>query len=102
MRSVHRVPGERTLVPYVSVVVGLCFAALATGILPLTARADGSPSAGSPTCFAPIAGTTQVAFPVGATPPALPYPQVHQLTNEYSDRGFVFSDDDSDMAVRYK
>ncbi len=55
-----------------------------------------------PGCYAPLPGLTQVAFPLGATPPALPYPQKHQLTDEYVDLGFLFSDADADLPSAYR
>jgi hypothetical protein len=45
---------------------------------------------------------TQVAFPVGAVQPVLPYGEQFQLTNEYANQGFVFSDDDSDIPTGHK
>jgi hypothetical protein len=49
-----------------------------------------------------MAGFTQVAFPVGGTPPALPYPQKHQLTDEYAAHGFLFSEADADLPSGYR
>lgn len=65
--------------------------------LPKPAAADGGGDPTLPICFAPQAGFTQVAFPPGQVPPHLPYPQAHQLTDEYIGLGILFSDDDSDM-----
>jgi hypothetical protein len=48
-----------------------------------------------------VAGLTQVEFPVGGTPPALPYPEVHQLTDEYAALGFLFSDDDGGLPAAF-
>jgi hypothetical protein len=81
--------------------------AAAAGLVMLAAPAASADDGGGgpppiPTCAAPMPGFTQVAFPVGGTPPQLPYPQKHQLTNEYEHLGFVFSDYDADLPSSYR
>jgi hypothetical protein len=79
--------------------LGLVIALLA---LPTAAAADGGGGGQLPGCYAPLPGHTQVPFPIGATPPSLPYPEAHQLTDEYADLGFVFSDFDADLPSTYR
>ena len=83
--------------------LGLVFLIGAITVLPRFASADGG--GGVPptvSCYSPNAGLTQVAFPIGGTPPHLPYPEEYQVTDDYAGQGILFSVDDSDLPAAYK
>ena len=70
--------------------------------VPANADGDGGPPLPPKTCPQETPGLTQIGWPEGATPPVLPYLEYHTMTNEYADRGLIFTQDDSDMQSAYK
>jgi hypothetical protein len=103
-RTPRAIPHARKHAPARRRVIAAASLALAvTASSPASAQDDGGGSVPPPpNCFISDSRLTRIEFPAGATQPALPYPQAHQLTNEYADRGLVFSDADADIPAGLK